>query len=176
MPEYEILTPLSNGKKKPHAIGAIVPMDAGDAAYLVQAKALRLVPGSATEKGGEPVGTAQRAIAAGSSDEPQTFVAAAAQMREELGKKTHKDLDAIIKTEEIGEVEAAGNKPTLAEKADAIVAARTDKLLGGFNREGLIALAGLAGYADLAALELDADAAEDEIRASLMRVAAAKAD
>lgn len=176
MPDYEVLTTLSNGKKKPHAIGATVTLDSDDATYLVTAGALRLVPGQVTEKGGEPIGTAQRVAAAGTAGEPQTFLTAAAAMRAELAGKSHKALDAIIKDEEVGEIPAKGGKPTVAEKVEAIVASRTGKFLAGFNREGLIGLSASVGYADLDALDLAHDAAEDEIRASLMRVAAAQAD
>ena len=180
MSRYEVITRLSNGDKKPRSAGTILTTaqlgGEDESRRLLKLGAIRLVPGDETEADGSPIGTAQRAMAAETQHHELNFVTAAAQLRSDLGQKSHKDLDAIIADEEVGDIESSGSKPTIAEKAEAIVASRYGRIFAGLNRGGLVTLAARAGYADLASLDLAEDAAEDEIRASLMRVAAAKAD
>ena len=174
MARFEVLTPLSNGRgTKPIAVGSVVTMEPDDAAYLVANRALRPVAGGA-ESDGEPVGTAQRVSAASSSG--LSLIAVNEAMLAELSGKTHKQLDKIIADEDVTDIPFAGSKPTVAEKASGIVAARTGELLSDSDRASLLSIAQAAGFADLAALELADDAAETEIRAALMRVSAAKAD
>ncbi|WJY18682.1 hypothetical protein QQS45_00055 [Alteriqipengyuania flavescens] len=180
MADYEILIPISNGKKPAHKVGTTRAFEGEEAKRLVAIGAIRAVkgraPGSATEANGEPIGTAQRATAAGTAEADLGFITAQAKFRDELDGKSHKELDSIISAESVGEVEAKGSKPTIAEKVEAIVASRGAKLLGELDRRQLLDLAAASGYEGTAALELAEDAAEDEIRASLLRVAAARAD
>ncbi|MCP9222744.1 hypothetical protein MKP08_08300 [Erythrobacter sp. LQ02-29] len=178
MSDYEVLTRLSNGKKRPHAIGAIVEIeDEAEAKRLVGLGALRPVAARDREADGSPIGTAQRSMAAATAGKGDlNFVTANAQMRHDLTAKSHKQLDKIIADEKIADIPAAGPKPSVAEKAEAIIAARGNAMLGSFDRRQLLDLAAASGFGDVAALELPEDAAETEIRAALMRVAAAKAD
>ena len=182
MSQYEALTRIRLGKKKRAAAGETiaVPGDISDAEAkrLAAIGALRVVRDIRTEADGEPVGTAQRAMAAATANEDAklNFVTATAELRKELSGKSHKQLDKIIEDDGVGEIESENSKPTIAEKVEGIVAFRSNKLLGVMNRGALLDVAAASGYADLAALELAEDAAEDTIRASLMRVAAAKAD
>ncbi len=100
------------------------------------------------------------------------FLTTTKAMRAELDKLTVKKLDALIEAEQVA-IEGTPNK---AGKIEAVIASRSGKMLGTLDRGQLLDLAAASGYADVAALELAEDAADDEIRASLMRVAAAQAD
>ena len=176
MPAYEVLTRISNGKKKPHVPGAVLELDADAALPLVAVNALRpvamMATANGTEAAGEPIGTAQRAMAAATAGQNIGFLTTAAQLRTELDALTVKDLDQLIEDEKV-ELEGSHNK---AAKVAAIADARAARMLGTMDRAQLLDLAAASGYADIAALELSVDAADDEVRAALMRVAAAKAD
>ena len=172
MARYELLTRLSNGRKPAHPVGKVMSFEDDEAASLIKLGAIRAIAGDTVEAGGEPIGTAQRATAAGTADGPLNFITASAALRKDLEEQTVKQLDAIIEDEKI-ELDGSPNK---SGKVEAILTARSGKLLGRLNRGGLLDLAAASGYADVAALELAEDAAEDEIRAALMRVAAARAD
>lgn len=105
MPRYEVVTPLRNGGKKPVAPGKIIEMDADDAAYLVEVKALRSAPDDASE----------------SAREPQPA---------KLADLSFKELIALAKTSEIALGKARTKdaivtliEPVLGDEADEIVAA-----------------------------------------------------
>lgn len=172
MARYEIVTRISNGRKPALPIGDVREFDDDEARGLMALGALRPIAGESVEAGGEPVGTAQRATAAGTADGELSFITMAQTLRTDLDKLTVRKLDALAEAEGIS-LEGAPNKP---DKIEAIVAARSTKMLGQLDRAQLLDLAAASGYADVAALELSQEAAEDEIRAALMRVAAAKAD
>lgn len=173
---YEVMTPISNGRRDRHQVGTVLTFDTeAEAADLVGLGALRPVVGEGVEADGAPIGTAQRVAAAGSQQADGGLRASVAEMRERLKGQSHKDLNRLIADEQVPEFPFAGAKPTVREKAAAIVSARAVKMLAVLNRDGLIALAAADGYADLAALDLAADAEDELIRATLLRAAAAQA-
>lgn len=162
MARYEVLQPLGNGKKAPHAIGAKLTLDAEDAETrrLVKLKAIRLLSdddASADDDDGA---------------ELLSLLAYRQKFRDEISQNTVPKLDTMLANLSI----SLDGSPNKAAKVEALVDDATRAILASTGRDGLIALAAASGFADLQALELDNDASEDDIRDALMRHATAKAE
>jgi hypothetical protein len=169
MPQYEVLTPLSNGRgKPPHAPGSVVELEQSDAADLVAIKALRPVAVLGQQADGQNADAPAQADGEGNGED-RSLLAFGQKTMAELSKSSHKQLDALIGAEQVEDVAASpGKKPSVAQKAAAITAQRLAKLVNEADEAQLKGFLQDAGFESLEALDLGEDAGEDDIRVALL--------